>query len=72
VSAPRLGPREIAAIYDAELPVDEVRELLRRELEDEEAMAALDAHIDWFVRRYPTPLDRLRYAARMLRAWTKR
>lgn len=29
------------------------------------------AHIRWFRRRYPTPLDRLRYARRKYQDWSK-
>jgi hypothetical protein len=68
---PRLDPAEVQAIYDAELPPEEALKLLRRELDDEVAMAEVEAHIAWFVRRYPTALDRLRYAERMRRAWTR-
>ena len=68
----RLDPGEVAAIYDAELSPEEASRLLREELADEEAMTAVAAHVAWFTARYPTALDRLRYSARMRRAWTRR
>ena len=60
-----------------------LRDYLERSLSIAEAQAYLSAPIDederagvlelvaWFERRYPTPLDRLRYIDRTYRAWSR-
>lgn len=56
--------------YDAPIPFDEFERRVA------EALAELDgsegeqmrAFIAWFMRRYPTPTERVRYAARMSRS----
>jgi len=56
----------VAATEDARLTDEEARVRLAmamRELEGEE-LENLRSLIDWFRRRYPTPLDRLRYLRR--------
>jgi hypothetical protein len=61
------SPRELAdAVYEAPLPPDEFERRLaaaRKELEGPEG-DALREFIAWFRRRYPTPLERIRYARR--------
>ncbi len=57
---------DAAALYEAPLPPEEARVRLAqamRELEGEE-LENITALIDWFRRRYPTPLDRMRYLRR--------
>jgi hypothetical protein len=51
----RLSPQEFAALVEAPIDADE-----------RERMQAL---IDWFCRRYPTPLERLAYIRRAARRW---
>ncbi len=67
----RLSAAQIAKIYETELTPNEFRAAIERGLADEEAMAEMTAHVAWFRRRYPTALDRFRYARRMLDAWTR-
>lgn len=38
---------------------------------DTEELEELRAHIRWFRRRYPNPLDRLRYARRKYDDWAR-
>lgn len=61
--------------------IGEVRRLAERRLTPEELEAYVNAPLSdaerteqddliaWFNRRYPTPLDRLRYARRAYRRW---
>jgi hypothetical protein len=35
------------------------------------ALDEMQAHIRWFKRRYPTPLERLRYMRRKFNDWSK-
>jgi hypothetical protein len=60
---------EIAEQVEASLPVDEFN---RRVLAftDEEADNALQL-IRWFMRRYPTPKERLDFARRTFAQWTR-
>jgi hypothetical protein len=68
VTQRHLAP-EIAAQVEASLPVEEFDRRLRAftEEETEEALAL----IRWFLRRYPTPKDRLDFARRMYDQWTR-
>lgn len=57
---------EIARIWEAPLPPEEFARrlaLARAELDGPEG-ENIQSLITWFNRRYPTPLDRLRYARR--------
>jgi hypothetical protein len=36
----------------------------------EEEQREFNELVDWFCRRYPTPLDRFRYVTRAYRQWT--
>lgn len=59
--------------YDAPLPFDEFERrlaLARAELDGPEGEEMSD-HIAWFMRRYPTPTDRVRYAMRRYEAAMK-
>ena len=63
---PRRYAPEIEALDEAILPPDEARARLAMavgELEGDE-LENLTQLITWFRRRYPTPLDRLRYLRR--------
>jgi hypothetical protein len=55
LSERQLSPEEFAALVAAPIEADE-----------RERMQAL---IDWFCRRYPTPLERLAYVRRATRRW---
>jgi hypothetical protein len=62
-------PDPSAAVYEAPLPPEEFERRLREAIAsahgpEGEEMRAL---VDWFVRRYPTPLARLEYARRKTR-----
>lgn len=61
------------ATHDDPMPSAEFDALLKRALaeldgEEGEHLAEL---ITWHCRRYPTPLERLRHASRMVRQWTR-
>lgn len=56
-----------------EIPWDEFKrrlELARAELDGPE-LSEIHSLIDWFTRRYPTPLERLRYARRKYDEWSR-
>lgn len=63
-------PRAIAdAVYEASLPAEEFEQRLaaaRAELAGGEG-DDMRAFVAWFVKRYPHPLDRLRYSRRKYR-----
>lgn len=63
------GPRDVWA---EPLPADEFERLLRRALTDldGEEGEEMRAFMAWFVRRYPTPLERLRYTTRKYKEWS--
>jgi hypothetical protein len=57
---------DIDAFYERKLPKEEFDARVDKaiaELDDEEGLE-LGAFLAWFQRRYPTALDRLRYATR--------
>jgi hypothetical protein len=60
-----------------EYPELSVEEFNRRlalalaELDDDNQLDEIRAHVTWFKRRYPTPLERLRYIRRKYNDWTK-
>jgi hypothetical protein len=47
---------------------EEARAYLDREITDQERME-VRALVDWFTRRYPTPLERLAYVRRAYARW---
>jgi hypothetical protein len=53
-----------ADVYEQELAPDEFERRLQTALADSALVAERAALIDWFTRRYPTPLERLAYARR--------
>lgn len=62
----RPAPPEVLRLWEEPLPAEEFEKRLaqaRAELEGEEG-ENLEALIQWFLRRYPTPLERLRYNRR--------
>lgn len=44
---------------------------LAEPIDDEERQSTLEL-VDWFTRRYPTPLERLRYISKAYRRWSRR
>ncbi|MFO0761219.1 MAG: hypothetical protein U0359_32370 [Byssovorax sp.] len=60
---------EIEARVEASLPVEEFERRLRA-FTEEEAQEAEDL-IRWFMRRYPTPKERLDFARRTFAQWTR-
>jgi hypothetical protein len=60
---------EIAEQVEASLPVEEFDRRLQA-FTDEEALEALEL-IRWFMRRYPTPKERLDFARRTFAQWTR-
>lgn len=61
-------------IWDRPLPSDEFERLLARALADLDGPegAEMAAFMAWFRRRYPTPLERLRFSTRQYRQSIKR
>jgi hypothetical protein len=68
VTGSYLAP-EIAAQVEASLPVDEFDRRVAA-FTEEEAQEALEL-IRWFMRRYPTPKERLDFARRTFEQWTR-
>jgi hypothetical protein len=60
---------EIAGQVESSLPVDEFDRRLGA-FTEEETEAALEL-IRWFMRRYPTPKERLDFARRTFEQWTR-
>lgn len=60
---------EIAAQVEASLPVEEFDRRLKA-FTPEESEEALEL-IRWFMRRYPTPKERLDFARRTFAQWTR-
>lgn len=60
-------------VWETPLPADEFDELVRAAIDGLDGAEGEEmlAHMAWFKRRYPTPLDRLRYSTRKYREWTK-
>ena len=68
------SPETIAAIQELaqrRLAPEEVSARLRVPIGEDERLEIL-ALIDWFCRRYPSPAQRLAYARKAYRRWTKR
>ena len=61
---PRATPEQVAAVYDAPLDEAEFDRRLAAALADEDQMLENVALIRWFMGRYKTPRERLRYARR--------
>lgn len=61
---------EIRALADAPLPLAELVARWNRVIPEDE-MAENISLIEWFSRRYPTPAERLAYARRAHRRWTR-
>ena len=61
----------IRELAERRLSPEEVQASLRIPLGDDERQEILSL-IDWFCRRYPTPAERLAYARRAYRRWTRR
>jgi hypothetical protein len=68
VSASYIAP-ELADQVEASLPVDEFDRRVQA-FTEEEAQEALEL-IRWFMRRYPTPTERLDFARRTFEQWTR-
>lgn len=63
--------REIArAICERELTPEEFDRRCAAALAEEDTLADARELVRWFRRRYPTALERLRYARRQHAAWT--
>jgi hypothetical protein len=67
---PHLAQR-IREVTERCLTVEEARAYLDAPVHDEERAAVLD-QVQWFTRRYPTPLERLAYVSRAWHRWTRR
>jgi hypothetical protein len=65
--SPELVER-LRALHERRLSREEVEAALRTPISDSEREEIL-ALVAWFRRRYPTPLDRLRYVRRAYRRW---
>jgi hypothetical protein len=63
-------PRDV---WEETLPAEEFERLVRQALADLDGSEGeeMRAHMRWFLRRYPTPLDRLRYSTRKYKEWSK-
>jgi len=61
----------IRELAERRLSPEEVQAWLRVPLGDDERRDILSL-IEWFCRRYPTPAERLAYARRAYRRWTRR
>ena len=59
----------VRALAERRLSRDEWEAYVGQPPTDEEREET-SALLDWFLRRYPTPADRLRYARRAYRRWT--
>jgi len=59
-------PRPPVAPYDDVLPADEFERRLAAALESARGPEGDEMRdlVEWFLRRYPSPMDRLRYARR--------
>jgi len=69
----RPGRREPDAIYELPLPADEFERRLRDAIDAVNGPEGVEMRelIEWFRRRYPTPLDRLRYSRRKYQEATR-
>jgi hypothetical protein len=60
----------LRALSERRLSREEVEAALRIPITDSEREEILEL-VSWFRRRYPTPLDRLRYVRRAYRRWQR-
>jgi hypothetical protein len=60
-------------IWEEPLPPEEFERLVHRAIADLDGPEGeeMAAFMDWFKRRYPTALERLRYTTRKYREWSK-
>lgn len=58
----------LKALHETRISPEEFQARLRAPVSDEER-ADTQALITWFMRRYPTPTERLTYARRAYRRW---
>lgn len=70
IDVPPEVARELGALAEAPLTPERYAELAARRPTPEE-VAEMDALLDWFARRYPTPKARLDYARAMTRLWAR-
>lgn len=61
----------VRAHVERSLGVEEAEAYLATPVSEEERRDVLEL-IEWFRRRYPTPLERLRYVDRAYRRWIRR
>ena len=65
---------EVAArvreLTDRELSVAEAEAYVTAPMSDQELRETLEL-VEWFRRRYPTPIDRLRYVTKAYRRWSQ-
>jgi hypothetical protein len=62
---------ELRAIAERRLSREEFEAALQIPISETER-AEMNALIDWFTRRYPTPLARLEYVRRAYARWTRK
>jgi hypothetical protein len=70
VKRPEPPSEELRRLVEEPLPADEFARRLAVPLTDEEVEDTIALH-RWFVRRYPTALERLAYVRRKYREWTR-
>jgi hypothetical protein len=58
----------VRELTERSLSIEEANGYLSTPITDDERRATLEL-VEWFCRRYPTPLDRLRYVTRAYRRW---
>ena len=64
-----LTRERVRAHVERTLSLAEAEAYLATPVEDDERRAVLEL-VEWFLRRYPRPLDRLRYVDRAYRVWS--
>ena len=60
----------IRELSERSLSVAEAEAYLSTPIDDEERRATLEL-VEWFRRRYPTPLERLKYVSQAYRRWSR-
>ena len=60
----------VRAHLERTVPDAEADAYLSMPIEEDERRAVLDL-VEWFLRRYPSPLERLRYVDRTYRVWSR-
>ncbi len=61
---------EIRALAERRLSAEEFDRYVNAPMSDFER-EEIDANIEWFMRRYPTPAERLRWASRTWAQWSR-